>query len=172
MAAFSNVFKNMDEVKAYAESMKNRLSADDYELLLYLFGLLENRGVSEAVQLHGNEVKIDRFLAPMIIDLNRNGVETLACCSALQKEHAGCKYKPDKGYLSIAYDEVFINFLQEEIKNPLIAVTKSECYLRPAISLEVEGKDDSAKEANWNYVWAILKSWYENHPANNLDSSK
>ena len=56
MGNASGCFANMDDVKAYASAMKPRLAAEDYELLLYLLGLLENRGLSESVILNGESL--------------------------------------------------------------------------------------------------------------------
>ena len=78
MESLSEYFKDMDEVKTSVERMKTSLSPENYELMLYLFGLLENRGLSDPILLHGQEVKIDRSIVPIIIDLNSRNITTLA----------------------------------------------------------------------------------------------
>ena len=65
----SEKFKNMAEVKEYVESMRGQVSDEDFELFQYLFGLLENRGFAVPVEINGEEVQIDKSIAPMIEDL-------------------------------------------------------------------------------------------------------
>lgn len=159
MERFSEMFRDMDEVRAYVESMKPWLSADKYEDLLYLFGFLENRAVSEPVQLQGKVVQIDRFLAPMITDLNQRGIVTMACCSGLQEEHQESKYKPSSGYLSIAYDGDFEDFLKKELTDPSIRVKESECYLKRSIQIEVRRGGDADLKEKWGQVWDAFRLW-------------
>lgn len=65
---FENI-KDMDVLREYIESIKSSLSEEEYELILYISGLLENRGIYETIHLQGKEVKIDRYITPMIADV-------------------------------------------------------------------------------------------------------
>lgn len=152
-------FKDMDELRASVASMKNCLSAEDYELLLYLSGLLENRAVSDPVQIQGKEVKIDRFLVPMVIDLNKRGIQTVASCSGLQEEHPEGRFRPESGYMSIAFDDDLFEFMQRRLNDPRIEVDASECYLKPAIRIVIRSKEDPVLKEKWGTIWAVLKQW-------------
>lgn len=159
MESLSEYFKNMDEVKASVEYMKTSLSPEDYELMLYLFGLLENRGLSDSILLHGQEVKIDRSIVPIIIDPNSRNIKTLASCSGLQSEHPEGRFRPESGYLAIAFDADLMEYLQHNLKDPFIKVSKSECYLKPSISIDIQSKEDIILQEKWALVWNILKRW-------------
>lgn len=148
----------MDEVRVYAESLKSSLNEEDYELVLYLLGLLENRGISEIVNIDGEDIKIDKFLIPMILDLNNRGITTLACCSGLQAEHPEEKYKPQSGYLSIAYDDTILEKLQKKIVDNIIEIEKSDCYLKPSIHICIKSKEDKVLKEKWVLIWNTLKN--------------
>lgn len=152
-------FKSMDEIKAYVDSMRPHLPADAIEMMEYLFGLLENRAISEVVMLHGEEIKIDKFLAPIIVDLNSRGYQTLASCSGLQGEHPQEKFKPESGYLSIAFDKELLEFLQKKVKDPIIDVKEGEAYLKPSVSITIKSKDDSVLKEKWLCIWEALKEY-------------
>lgn len=159
MESLSEYFKNMDEVKTSVEHMKTSLSPEDYELMLYLFGLLENRGLSVTILLNGQEVKIDRSIAPMIVDLNTHNIATLASCSGLQSEHPEGRFRPESGYLAIAFDADLMEYLRRNLKDPLIKISKSECYLKPSISIDIKSKEDIVLQEKWDLVWNVLKRW-------------
>lgn len=150
-------FKSMDDVRAYAESLKKSLTEEDYELALYLLGLLDNRGISEIVKINGEDIKIDKFLTPMIKDLNNRGISTLACCSGLQEEHPEERFKPKSGYLSIAYSKVLLEKLQKEIVDNTIEIEKSECYLKSSIRICIKSNDDNVLKEKWALIWDVLK---------------
>lgn len=159
MESLSEYFKNMDEVKASVESMKSSLSSEDYELMLYLFGLLENRGLSDPILLHDQEIKIDRSIAPMIVNLNAHNIATLASCSGLQSEHPEGRFRPESGYLAIAFDVGLLEYLRNNLRDPLIKISKSECYLKPSISIVIQSKEDIVLKEKWKLVWTALKRW-------------
>lgn len=150
-------FKSMDDVRAYAESLKNSLTEEDYELALYLLGLLDNRGISEIVSINGDTIKIDKSIVPMIKDLNNRGISTLACCSGLQEEHPEERFKPKSGYLSIAYNETLLEKLQKEIVDNIIEIEKSDCYLKSSIRICIKSNEDSVLKEKWILIWDILK---------------
>lgn len=152
-------FQSMDELKACVESMKHSMSAEDYEFLLYVCGLLENRAISDTVLLHGEEVKIDRHLIPMIADLNEKGIITMASCSGLKAEHPKERFRPESGYLAIQYDPELLDFLQHNLKDPLIKVEEGRCYLKLSVSIQIKGGDDTILKEKWALVWEALKSW-------------
>lgn len=150
-------FKSMDDVRAYAESLKGSLNEEDYELVLYLLGLFENRGISEIVSINGEDIKVDKFLVSIIKDLNSRGISTLACCSGLQEEHPEEKYKPQSGYLSLAYDGILLEKLQKEIVDNAIEIEKSDCYLKPSIRICIKSSNDNVLKEKWTLIWDILK---------------
>lgn len=155
----SEIFKDMDEAKAYAERMRPYLPADEFELFLYLLGLLENRAISETVRLQEQEVKIDRYLVPMVLDLNERGINTLASCSGLREEHPEEKFRPKSGYLAIAYDKELEQFLISSLDDPTITVMNSECYLKPSVQIYVSGHNDTELKAKWDIIWSVLRAW-------------
>lgn len=151
----------MDEVRAYVGSMKSQVSEEDYKLLQMCFGILENQGISETVTLNGEEVKIDKFLVPFILDLNEKGVETMASCSGLIEEHPVERFRPNTAYLSIAYDKGLFDKLQE-FKEDMVVIEEIECYLKPAISITIGDKDshigDNLMREKWQKVWNWFNS--------------
>ena len=56
----SNFFEDMESVKLYAESIKDKVPADIYNDILMLLGLEENRAITSVVVIDGVEVKIDK----------------------------------------------------------------------------------------------------------------
>lgn len=157
----SDVFKSMDEVKAYVNSMKSKVSEEDFELLQMFFGILENQGISETVVLNGEEVKIDKFLVPLILDLNNRGIETKASCSGLHEEHPADRFRPNSGYLSFAFDKDLFDKLQN-LNIDMVVVEETECFLKPAISIRIGDKDnhigDDLIKEKWQEVWSFLIS--------------
>jgi len=152
-------FKNMEEIKEYVDSMRPHLPEDAIELMEFLFGLSENRAISEPIVLNGEEVKIDKFLAPIIVDLNGRGFLTLASCSGLQAEHPQEKFKPESGYLSIAFDKELLTYLQDKIKDTIIDIKESEAYLKPSVSITIKSNDDAVLKEKWFLVWEVLKEY-------------
>lgn len=162
MSKLTDYFKDMNEVRRYVESLKVTQTDEDHELFLYLFGLLDNRGISEPVEIEGRIIEIDKFLAPYIKDLNQTGIKTLACCSGLQVEHPEDKYKPESGYLSFAFDRVVLEKLQGLVSDSIIIIKESECYLQPCITITIKSKEDSVLKEKWVYVFEVLKEVYKN----------
>ncbi len=155
---FENI-KDMDTLKSYIASIKDNLSEDEYELVLYASGLLENRGISEEIELQGQQVRIDKYIAPMIIDLNKQGVITLACCSGLQVEHSSTKFRPEAGYLALEYNQHLLEYLQKSLRCSIVEVKKSTCYFQPSISITLNTKDDQQLKQLWKLVWEALQGW-------------
>lgn len=151
--------KGMDTLKFYIEQLKPNLSEDEYELVLYASGLLENRGIAEVIELQGKQVKIDKYIAPMIADLNKQNIPTLACCSGLQAEHPGTKFKPEAGYLALAFNQDLLEYLQQSLQNNIVEVKESTCYFQPSISITIKSKDDNTLQEKWQRVWEKLKCW-------------
>lgn len=158
MSKPSEYFKSIGEIRAFVSPMKDIVSTDDYELLLYYFGLLENRGLSDVVKIHGEEVRIDKYIAPMIADLNKIGIRTLASCSGLQEEHKESKFQPEAGYISIVFSDKLLKQLLDDLTDPLIKVEEGECYLERSISIYINSNDDETLKEKWNMIWNYLKS--------------
>lgn len=157
---FENI-KDMDTLKYYIETMKSSLSEYEYDLVLYVCGLLENRGISEEVQLYGKQVKIDKYIAPMIVDLNKHNIQTLACCSGLQAEHPCTKFKPEAGYIALEFNQNLLDYLKNNISNPIIDIMQGTCYFQPSISISIKTKDDKQLQDLWQLIWKTLIYWKE-----------
>lgn len=157
----SEKFKNMAEVKEYVEAMKGQVSDEDFELFQYLFGLLENRGLSVPIEINGEEVQIDKSIALMIEDLIDRGYQTLACCSGVQDEHPQKRFRPETGYLSLAYDERLLEYLKVHLVDDFIEIKQGEAYLKPSVSITIKSKDDAVLKDKWNFIWKVLKEWVQ-----------
>lgn len=157
----SEKFKNMAEVKEYVESMRGQVSDEDFELFQYLFGLLENRGFDVPVEINGEEVQIDKSIAPIIKDLIDRGYQTLACCSGIQEEHPQERFRPNSGYLSLAYDKKLFEYLRIHLVDDFIEIKQGEAYLKPSVSITIKSKDDTVLKDKWNLVWKVLKEWVQ-----------
>lgn len=139
----SDVFKDMDEVRKFYSNISKKLPPEEHDLFQTLLGLKENQGLSESVVIDGKSVEIDAHLAPFIEKWRALGVQTLACCSGLRTEH---KNEPKgKAYISLAFDSDDLAWLQNYFRAsslPLgVEVQKTECYLKPAISVKADGSD-------------------------------
>lgn len=148
-------FKSMDEVKSFAAEMKSQLDAEGYKALLFLLGLLDNQGVSKVVEIHGEPVQIDFFIAPMLAELQSRGFQTLSCCSGLKEEHKDAEYKPESGYISFLYEDKLYDFLQNQCGDKF-EIKKSEAYLQPSIYVGITGKSDSVLKDKWSELMKIL----------------
>ena len=102
----SNFFEDMENVKRYAESIKDKVPTDIYNDILMLLGLEENLAITSAVVIDGVEVKIDKYISELVAFLNGKGIKTLACCSGLQEEHENSIHKPVQGYMAIEFNEM------------------------------------------------------------------
>lgn len=100
---------------------------------------------------------LDRFIAPMILDLNTNGIQTMASCSGLQAEHPENRFKPESGYLAIRYSEELLKYLVDNLVDPIIEVKQSECYLKPSILVIIQSNNDNVLKEKWKLIWNILK---------------
>lgn len=165
MGNASGCFANMDDVKAYASAMKPRLAAEDYELLLYLLGLLENRGLSESVILNGESVAIDKYIAPLVAELNKHGIRTLSSCSGLKEEHPEGRLRPECGYLSVAFDNGLFVFLTRKCDGTA-AISEGEAYLEHCISIRIDGEDGDRMKDKWDKLQLIFKEWMRNNSRN------
>ncbi len=152
-----NEYHSMDELRADVERMRLHVTPKEYDLILYAYGLLENQGVCEEVNLQDKLVKIDRYLIPMIKDINQRGIVTMACCSGLSEEHQGVKFPPSAGYLCIQYTQQLHKQLSSKNTDPIITINQSTCYLNPCISITIHSTDDTILKEKWNTVWNLLK---------------
>ena len=149
----SDHFKSMDDVRAFAEGLRPYVSEDGYQALLQFCGIGEQEGISETIEIGGVPCAIDRFLVPIVLDLNERGFETLACCSGLCNEH---KSLHSSGYLSIAYQDGLIEKIKETITNPEIKIEESECYLKPAICITIPYTTEEKMEQDWEHLWVAF----------------
>lgn len=151
-------YQNMDELKADIEHMKPFISAEEYELIQYACGLLENQGVCEEVDIQGQQIKIDKYIIPIIKDLNQRGIITLACCSGLYEEHTKAKYKPEgQGYICLKYNQSLYEEIQNRAQGRNFSIEKSKCYFQDCIRIHIADADDKVLKEKWNSIWEILK---------------
>ncbi|MBE7032897.1 MAG: hypothetical protein E7406_01550 [Ruminococcaceae bacterium] len=153
----SNFFKDMDEVRAYAESIKDSVSENVYNDILFLLGLEENKALTTMVKINGEDVAIDRYIADLIKFLEDKDYKPLASCSGLQEEHQDSLHKPKQGYLAIKYLDNCFKYLSENLNIDGISVEKSECYLQPAINITVKADTDEELKDLWNRLFEFLK---------------
>lgn len=150
------VFNSMDEVKSFAAEMKSQLDEAGYHALLFLLGLLKNQGVSKVVEIDGDPVEIDCSIASFVAKCNGRGIKTLACCSGLEEEHENAEYKPDKGYISFAFDAKIYAYLRNKLGDSFV-IEQSEAYLKPSVCVEISGANDTEKKEKWLQLWNALK---------------
>lgn len=149
-------FKNMDEVRAYAEKYRPHLSDEDYAIMLFVLGLLDNEGIAVPVTIDGNEVLIDRYLAPYIEALNRNGYATLACCSGLEEEHEQARFNSRRPYISFAFSEPLFQALKEAEAKLKVTVEEGTAYLKRSVSVKFQCDTDYEIKARWAALMDFL----------------
>lgn len=153
--SLSKYFKSMDEVRSYVENFQKTSTLEEYKILLQIFGLGEQEGEFEIVSVGGDEKMVDRFLVPIIKDLNHRGYRTIACCSGLQREHTA---KRNYGYLSLAFEDRLIEALEAAINSQDVKIRELECYLQRSVHIEVVYRTDLDLEKQWMVLWDVLKN--------------
>lgn len=153
----SEIFNNMDEVRAYAASMRASLDDEAFDTLLFVLGLCENEGMYETVVVDGQEVNIDRSIAPLIIMLNNKGLHTLACCSGIQSEHMNAKHDVASGYISFRESDETWNKMSAIADQLNLQIEKSECFLQPSILIRIKGDDDKKQEV-FDWIYTLVES--------------
>ena len=149
--------RSMEEVHAFLAEIKDNTPPDVYEAFEFMFGVRPNMGDAESVRIGEEDILIDKSIAPLVADLNKRGIRTLACCSGLESEHpADDLYRPTRGYLALAYHDALFSFLERELADADIPLEKGEAYFQPAISVQVIGGTDDAKKQKWALVTEIL----------------
>lgn len=151
----SDHFKSMDEVREFAEKFKAFSTEEEYKSILKLCGLGEQEGLSETIYINGAPCEIDKFLIPMVLDLNERGLETLASCSGLYNEHMSLQ---PSGYISLYYRDGLLEKLQEVFSGTEIQVEETECYLKRAICLKIKYTTEEEMEKKWQELWVGLVS--------------
>ena len=142
-------FITMEEIKDFVEQLKPGLTEVQYELLLFVCGLLKNEGDASIVEIDGEKIAIDKFLSPIIKDLNSHGYRTLACCSGLQEEHRNAKFGHNAPYLSFAYNEQLFDKLGKETDSLGIKVRIGSAYLQKSVSISIPFADDETLKKKW-----------------------
>lgn len=153
----SNFFNNMDEVREYAESLKDKVSEEVYNDILFLLGLEENKAITKPVEINGTEVPIDYYISDLVKYLEEKGYYPLASCSGLQEEHQQSIHRPKQGYLAVKYYDNYYKYLIDNLTVEGIAVEKSECYLQPSINITVKGNTDEEIKRLWNMLFEFIK---------------
>lgn len=153
----SNFFNNMDEVREYAESLKDKVSEEVYNDILFLLGLEENKAITKPVKINGTEVPIDYSISDLVEYLEEKGYQPLASCSGLQEEHQQSIHKPKQGYLSVKYFENYYKYLIDNLNVEGITVEKSECYLQHSVNITVNGETDEELKDLWNRLFEFIR---------------
>lgn len=153
----SNFFKNMDEVREYAENIKDKVSEEVYNDILFLLGLEENRALTTKVIINNKEEYIDCYIANIVEYLEEKGYQPLASCSGLQEEHQQSLHKPKQGYLAVKFFENYYKYLKDNFIVDGITIEKSECYLQPAITITVKAETDEGIKKLWEKLFEFIK---------------
>ena len=153
----SNFFENMESVKLYAESIKDKVPTDIYEDIVMMLGLEENRAITSAVVIDGIEVKIDKYIADMVAFLNNKGIMTLASCSGLQEEHENSIHKPIQGYLAIEFSADYFEHLFNHFCIEGITIKTGEVFFKPCISFVVKADSDDGLKALWDSLYEFFR---------------
>ena len=153
----SNFFNNMDEVREYAESLKDKVSEEVYNDILFLLGLEENKAITKPVKINGTEVPIDYSISDLVEYLEEKDYQPLASCSGLQEEHQQSIHKPKQGYLSVKYFENYYKYLIDNLNVEGITVEKSECYLQHSVNITVNGETDEELKDLWNRLFEFIR---------------
>ena len=153
----SDFFKSMDEVKAYAESIKDKVPEDIYEDILFLLGLEENTAITEKINIGNVEVDIDSYIVDLVKYLDEKGYKPMASCSGLQEEHQTSKHQPKQGYLAIEYSPMFFKYLFDFFGIEGITIDKSECFLKPCITFTVKADTDEELKRLWDELFEFFR---------------
>jgi len=153
----SNFFQSMDEVREYAESIKDSMPEEIYNDILFLLGLEENKAITRSVIINGEDVPIDCYIADLVEYLEKKGYKPLASCSGLQEEHQHSIHKPKQGYLSVKYLENYYKYLSDSLNIDGITVEVSESYLQPSINFIIKEETDEELKALWDKLFEFLK---------------
>lgn len=153
-----NFFENMENVKRYAESIKNKVPADIYNDILMLLGLEENRAITSAIVIDGVEVEIDKYISELVAFLNSKGIKTLACCSGLQEEHENSIHKPVQGYLAIAFSADYFEHLFNHFAIEGITIKTGEVFFKPCISFVVKADSDEGLKSLWDKLYEFFRN--------------
>lgn len=147
----SEMFKSLDDYKKTIEAMKIYCSDEEWEVVSHALGIGDNMADSEIVTINNKEIKIDKSIAPFIKFLNNNNIPTLACCSGLQAEHYE-GFKPVSGYLAIYHNNDILSYLQKNISDEFVTIEETEVYLKPAISIHINTRDDNLLLSKWKLI--------------------
>ena len=153
----SSFFEDMESVKLYAESIKDKVPADIYNDILMLLGLEENRAITSAVVIDGVEVNVDKYISDMVAFLNNKGIMTLASCSGLQEEHEESIHKPIQGYLAIEFSEDYFEYLFNHFAIEGITIKTGEAFFKPCISFVVKADSDDGLKALWDKLYEFFR---------------
>jgi len=153
----SNFFKSMNEVREYAESIKDKVSEEVYNDILFLLGLEENRAMTTKVIINNKEEDIDCYIADLVNYLEEKGYKPLASCSGLQEEQQQSIHKPKQGYLAVKFFDNYYKYLKDNFIVDGITIEKSECYLQPAINITVKAETDEKLKELWDKLSEFIK---------------
>lgn len=154
----SNFFEDMENVKLYAESIKDKVPTDIYNDILMLLGLEKNRAITSAVVIEGIEVEIDKYISELVAFLNSKGIKTLACCSGLQEEHENSIHKPVQGYLAIAFSADYFEHLFNHFAIEGITIKTGEVFFKPCISFVVKADSDEGLKSLWDKLYEFFRN--------------
>ena len=153
----SNFFEDMENVKRYAESIKDKVPTDIYNDILMLLGLEENRAITSAVVIDGVEVEIDKYISELVAFLNNKGVKTLACCSGLQEEHENSIHKPVQGYLAIEFNADYFEYLFNHFAIEGVTINTVDVFFKPCISFVVKADSYEGLKSLWDKLFECFQ---------------
>lgn len=147
----SKYFESMEEVEEYLEQIRKSCTPEEYLAMKKVLGLADQEGEYREVEGIG---KIDRSIADLVEELNVHGFQTLSSCSGLGKEHP-VDAKPESGYLSFTKNSKAeqIEFVSKKLALPL---WDGEVYLKPALTVTVQGENDKEIEKKWEMLRSEL----------------
>ena len=135
----SNFFEDMESVRLYAESIKDKVPTDIYNDILMLLGLEENRAITSAVVIDGVDVKIDKYISKMVAFLNNKGVRTV------------------QGYMAIEFSTEYFEYLFNHFAIEGITIKTGEVFFKPCISFVVKADSDEGLKSLWDKLYEFFR---------------
>lgn len=147
----SKYFSSMKEVEEMLEEMKKSSTTEEYLALKKALGLTDQEGDYREVEGIG---KIDRSIADFVEELKRHGYQTLSSCSGIRLEHPK-HAEPAGGYLSFILDNRATR-IKEACRQVGLPVREGEVYLKPALTVVIEGRTDDDIVEKWRSLRSAL----------------
>lgn len=147
----SKYFESMEQVEEYLEQIRKSCTPDEYLAMKKVLGLAEQEGDYREVTGIG---KIDRSIADFIEELNQRGYPTLSSCSGVRLEHPK-NAEPSTGYLSFEQNN-HAEQIGKVCRQLGLPVREGEVYLKPALTVVIEGRTDEEILSKWERLRSAL----------------